>query len=356
MPFAGATDSARSTACPSRSRTPSTRRASGRPGAPGSSSTTFPDEDAVVYARLLDAGGIPLGKTNVPEFVLWWETDNLVFGLTRNPWHPERTAGGSSGGEAAAIAAGLSSFGIGSDLGGSIRLPAHYCGVVGLKPTHGLVPLTGHWPPAILRFMHAGPLARSTADAALVLSVIAGPDGRDWHCVPAPRPAATGDARLDLAGWRVGVVEDGFGPVDDDVLAAVAAAAEALAGLGATVSPLSIPELGATDWNLLTILLFGAEGSVFFDDVIGEPGGRALPGAPEAARRARPAPARRVSRGRGRGRVAPARGARRRFGRSICSSARRGRRLRIPTAPPRWSFGVSPEWPARRCARPSPSI
>ena len=227
-----------------------------------------PNEDAVAYARLLDAGGIPLGKTNVPEFVLWWETDNLVFGLTRNPWHRERTAGGSSGGEASAIAAGLSSFGIGSDLGGSIRLPAHYCGVVGLKPTHGLVPLTGHWPPAILRFMHAGPLARSTADAALVLSVIAGPDGRDWHCVPAPRPAAT-VTPASPAGWRVGVVEDGFGPVDDDVLAAVASAAEALAGLGAAVWPLSIPELGATDWNLLTILLFGAEGSVFFDDVIG---------------------------------------------------------------------------------------
>ena len=149
-----------------------------------------PDEDAVVYARLLDAGAIPLGKTNVPEFVLWWETDNLVFGLTRNPWNPERTAGGSSGGEAAAIAAGLSPLGIGSDLGGSIRLPAHYCGVVGLKPTHGARAADRPLAPRVLRFMHAGPLARSTADAALALSVMAGPDGRDWHCVPAHASSA----------------------------------------------------------------------------------------------------------------------------------------------------------------------
>ena len=228
-----------------------------------------PDTDAAVYERLLAGGAIPLGKTNVPEFVLWWETDNLVFGMTRNPWNPERTAGGSSGGEAAAIAAGLSPLGIGSDLGGSIRLPASYCGVAGLKPTHGVVPLTGHWPPAVLRFMHAGPLARSSRDIALALSVVAGPDGRDWHCVPARvEPLPGGHA--DLAGVRVGVVVEGFGPVDDDVLAAVTAAGEAFAGLGATVEALRVPALDAEDWNLLTIVLYGAEGGPFFADVIGE--------------------------------------------------------------------------------------
>ena len=94
-------------------------------------------QDAEVYTRLKAAGGILLGKTNMPEFALWWETDNEVFGTTRNPWNLDRTAGGSSGGEVAAIAAGLSPFGLGTDLGGSIRAPASLCGVVGFKPTPG---------------------------------------------------------------------------------------------------------------------------------------------------------------------------------------------------------------------------
>ena len=103
-------------------------------------------QDAEVYTRLKNAGGILLGKTNMPEFALWWETDNEVFGLTRNPWNLDRTAGGSSGGEVAAIAAGLSPFGLGTDLGGSIRAPASLCGVVGIKPTLGRIPYTGIQP------------------------------------------------------------------------------------------------------------------------------------------------------------------------------------------------------------------
>ena len=90
----------------------------------------------------------------MPEFALWWETDNLVYGRTNNPWNIERTPGGSSGGEAAAIVAGMSPLGIGSDVGGSVREPANYCGIVGLKATHGRIPLTGHWPETLLRFMH----------------------------------------------------------------------------------------------------------------------------------------------------------------------------------------------------------
>jgi aspartyl-tRNA(Asn)/glutamyl-tRNA(Gln) amidotransferase subunit A len=153
-----------------------------------------PDSDAAVVARLRAAGAIPIAKTNLPEFALWWETDNRLFGRTANPWDSGRTAGGSSGGEAAALGAGLTPLGLGSDLGGSIRLPAHYCGVVGLKPTHGRVPLTGHWPEVLLGFMHAGPLARSVGDAWLALAVLAGPDGHDWHAAPAaalPGPEAT---------------------------------------------------------------------------------------------------------------------------------------------------------------------
>ena len=122
-----------------------------------------PDADAVVITRLKGAGAVFLGHTNVPEFVFWFETDNAVFGRTENPWKLGRTTGGSSGGEAAALSSGMSPLGLGSDVGCSIRLPAAYCGVVGLKPTHGRVPLTGHWPDAIslLRFMHVGPMART---------------------------------------------------------------------------------------------------------------------------------------------------------------------------------------------------
>ena len=227
-----------------------------------------PAEDATVVTRMLDAGAIPLGKTNVPEFVLWWETDNLVFGLTSNPWNLDRTAGGSSGGEAAAIASGLSPLGIGSDLGGSIRLPAYYCGIVGFKPTHGLVPLTGHWPDTAQRFMHVGPLARSVEDAALALSVVAGPDGRDWHCVPSPRPAVPMQPG-SLEGLRVAVDTKSFGPADAEVLATVKRAGVALSDLGAVVEPVGIPELEAHDWDILTIVLFGTETSLYFADVIG---------------------------------------------------------------------------------------
>ena len=107
----------------------------------------LPAEDATVIRRLRGAGAIVVGLTNVPELVLAGDTDNLVYGRTNNPYDLSRTPGGSSGGEAAAIAAGLSPLGLGSDVGGSIRLPAHFCGIAGLKPTTGRVPSTGHWPP-----------------------------------------------------------------------------------------------------------------------------------------------------------------------------------------------------------------
>ena len=224
-----------------------------------------PKRDATAVARLRKAGGILLGKTNTPEFALWWESGNRVFGTTSNPWDLSRTSGGSSGGEAAAIAAGLSPLGLGSDLGGSIRLPAAHCGCVGFKPTHGRVPLTGHFPETILRFMHVGPLARSARDAALALSLIAGPDGVDPYVVPVP-PPPVGDERSPHQ--RVGVVAAagaGFGPVEPEVTAAVLAAADALAAVGCTVEEIELPWLEARDWNLLTMPLYGGEGSVFFD-------------------------------------------------------------------------------------------
>lgn len=225
-----------------------------------------PGRDAEVVTRLRAAGGIPLAKTNLPDFVLWWETDNLVFGRTVNPWDPDRTSGGSSGGEAAAIAAGLSPFGIGSDLGGSIRLPAHYCGVVGLKATHGRVPLTGHWPDTLLRFMHVGFLARSVRDVALALSLTAGPDGADWHAVPVPVPGIPGG---DVAGLRVGVVVgEAFGAVDPAVAAVVDWAAAAFADAGCTVEEARIPGLERHDWNVLTMVMYGIGGGPYLDGVI----------------------------------------------------------------------------------------
>ena len=227
-----------------------------------------PERDAVVVARLVDAGGIPLAKTNLPDLALWWETDSLVFGRTRNPWDLERSAGGSSGGEAAAVAAGLSPLGIGSDLGGSIRLPAHYCGVVGLKPTHGRVPVTGHWLPDVLqRFLHAGFLARSVADVSLALSQTAGSDGEDPYAPPVPAPEPSSDGRL-RPGLRVGLITSAFGPVEPEVIGLVERAGQALVELGASVEPASFPALERHDWNTTTMTLYGGGGGAQFGRVI----------------------------------------------------------------------------------------
>lgn len=156
-----------------------------------------PAEDGTVAARLKAAGGILLGKTNVPPMLMRAQTDNPIFGRTNNPWNLERTAGGSSGGSAAAVAAGLCAFDVGSDMSGSIRIPSHFCGVFGLKPSAGRVPNTGHIPPPpglgnTERTMPVnGPLARSAEDLELVMRVLVGPDGRDYDVPPVPwRPAA----------------------------------------------------------------------------------------------------------------------------------------------------------------------
>ncbi|MBV8401566.1 MAG: amidase, partial [Acetobacteraceae bacterium] len=143
-----------------------------------------PSQDAVVVARLKTAGAVVLGKTNVPTALADWQTDNEVYGTTNNPWDLTRTPGGSSGGSAASLAAGYVSLEMGSDLGGSIRIPAHFCGVCGHKPIYGLVPLRGHQlpqsePPFFFDLAVRGPMARSAGDLALALDVIAGPDEPD---------------------------------------------------------------------------------------------------------------------------------------------------------------------------------
>src|SRR6201991_4360390 len=145
-----------------------------------------PDTDATAVARMKAAGAILLAKTNAPEFATSIETDNLLTGQTNNPWNLDYTPGGSSGGESAAIAAGMSPLGLGSDLSISTRGPAAHTGIVGLKATHGRVPATGHWPRVPRRFWHIGPMARSVRDVALAYSLLAGPDGADGFSTIAP--------------------------------------------------------------------------------------------------------------------------------------------------------------------------
>src|SRR5713101_1922246 len=150
-----------------------------------------PHEDSTVTARLKAAGGILLGKTNVAMMLADYQTTNPIFGRTNNPWNIERTPGGSSGGTAAALAAGMTPFDIGTDLSASIRIPAHFCGVCGLKPTEQRVPLTGLLPglqtPRSVRIMSCiGPMARTVEDLALLYSIIAGPDGHDTEVQPVP--------------------------------------------------------------------------------------------------------------------------------------------------------------------------
>ncbi|WP_341318355.1 amidase [Paraburkholderia sp. IMGN_8] len=202
-----------------------------------------PDADATSVARMKKAGGILLAKTNLPEFSYWIESDNLLSGRSNNPWDLERTPGGSSGGESAAIAAGMSPLGLGTDLAISVRGPAAQTGIVSLKATHGRVPMTGIWPRAPRRFWHVGPMARSIRDLALAFSQLSGPDGLDAFASSTAQFDA-GVGRSPYRHLRVGwMVEPGFGPVDPEVTATVEAAAEALKGVGCFVEPVSIPAL-----------------------------------------------------------------------------------------------------------------
>ena len=205
-----------------------------------------PDTDATVAARLRAAGGILLGKTNTPELTYAGETDNLVYGRTNNPFDVSRAPGGSSGGAGAIVCCGGAAFDIGSDTGGSVRGPAHYCGIAGLKPNSGRVPRTGHIVPhglgALDSLTQNGPMARYVEDLALILPIIAGPDWSDPFIVPAP----LGDpATVDISGLRVCFYTDnGLRTPTVEIVAAVRAAADALADAGAAVEedlPSAIP-------------------------------------------------------------------------------------------------------------------
>src|ERR1700704_248060 len=194
------------------------------------------ERDAPLVARLRQAGAIILGVTNAPELLMAWETDNLLYGRTNNPWDLTRTPGGSSGGEASAIAAGLSAGGIGSDGGGSIREPAHFTGICGLKPTPGRIPSTGHFPNSVGPFALTGvvgPMARTVADLKLLFTALQGPDVGDPSAAPVPLRWPEKIRQL-----RIGYFEDdGRTPVTTETREAVRTAAKALRSAGFTVEP-----------------------------------------------------------------------------------------------------------------------
>ena len=198
----------------------------------------IPLQDAPLVARLRKAGAIILGVTNTPELLMAWETDNLLYGRTNNPWDLARTSGGSSGGEAAAIASGCSAGGVGSDGGGSIREPAHFTGICGLKPTPGRIPCTGHFPASAGPFVRlgvVGPMARTVADVKLLFEVMQGPDAGDPSAAPVPLHSPATD---ELKKLRIGFFEDdGCTPVTPETRAAVRTAAEALSRTGFEVHP-----------------------------------------------------------------------------------------------------------------------
>ena len=206
-----------------------------------------PEEDSTVAARLKLAGGNLIGKTNVATMLGDYQTNNPLFGRTNNPWNVHRTPGGSSGGAAAALAVGMTPFEIGTDLSGSIRIPAHFCGVFGLKPTERRVPLTGLIPnpqnlARPIRIMNSiGPMARSVEDLQLIYSIIAGADERDTDVQSAPQAQTS---ELSLKQLRIALVPTfpGF-PVAADIRSAVESAGAELAKAGAIVEEATLPEV-----------------------------------------------------------------------------------------------------------------
>ncbi len=229
------------------------------------------EEDCVTVQRLREAGAIPLGVTNVPELCMWVESHNRVYGRTRNPYNPKHIVGGSSGGEGAIIGSGASPFGLGGDVGGSIRLPAFFNGVFGHKATGGTVPTTGQHPApenGIRRYCQAGPLARRAEDLMPLLKILSGPDGVDTECravkLGNPDRVRIGDLRV------VSIPGNGARPVSADLVEAQAKAAAALAESGASVCVREVRELRHS-FNIWAAMM-AAEGGTSFTSHLGNGG------------------------------------------------------------------------------------
>lgn len=228
---------------------------------------TVAETDAPLVQRLRNAGAIILGVTNTPELLMAWETDNLLYGRTNNPWDLSCTAGGSSGGEAAAIASGCSASGVGSDGGGSIRVPAHFCGICGLKPTPGRIPATGHFPQSAGPFALTGvvgPMARTVPDLKLLFDVIQGPDIGDPSAAPVP---VHWPDRNELKKLRIGYFEDdGRTPVTAETRSAVQQAAAILRDAGFDVQSFR-PE-GLEQARKLWWQIFGGAGGMLLGPMV----------------------------------------------------------------------------------------
>jgi aspartyl-tRNA(Asn)/glutamyl-tRNA(Gln) amidotransferase subunit A len=211
-----------------------------------------PPYTATVVDRVVAAGAVVVGKTNLDEFAMGSSTENSAFGPTRNPHDPSRVPGGSSGGSAAAVAAGFSPLALGSDTGGSIRQPAALCGVVGMKPTYGAVSRYG-----LVAFASSldqiGPLAETVADAAILYDVIAGHDPLDSTSIPGAVRAVVPTLDEGVEGLRIGIISEMRPGIDPDVLARVDAAADVLAAAGAKVDEISVPAVvyGLTAYYLI---------------------------------------------------------------------------------------------------------
>jgi amidase len=216
-------------------------------------------QDATLVARLKSAGAIPIARTNLPDLLFAFESDNLLFGATQNPYDVTRTSGGSSGGEAALIAACGSPMGLGSDAAGSVRLPSAFCGIAGIKPTSGRLPRTGHFPPAggwITDLWQIGPMARYVEDLNAMMRVLIGPDGYDENTVGMP---FTDPQRLNLRPLRVAFFTDnGFAAPNADVAQVVRAAAKALTADVANVE--EAKPVGIERAYDLEMKLLGADG------------------------------------------------------------------------------------------------
>lgn len=201
-----------------------------------------PPYTATVVERLMAAGAVPVGKTNLDEFAMGSSTETSAYGPTRHPMDPSRVPGGSSGGSAAAVAAGMTPLALGSDTGGSIRQPAALCGIVGVKPTYGMVSRYG-----LIAFASSldqiGPFAHTVTDAALMLEVMAGHDHMDSTSLPEPAPSLVAHIGDGVQGKKIALVHELLEGADDDVVTHVRRAADALRQAGATITEISIPEL-----------------------------------------------------------------------------------------------------------------